>query len=123
MMWTPNTTDAQGRRYCYGRQPQIGYWNLTRLAAALSPLIDDQAAIDAALEGYEQTFSDRWTQMLADKLGLPLSADEAEQAMRSELFQLLQAEECDFTIFFRTLADVPVSAALAGDAARTGTTA
>ena len=37
MMWTPNTTDAKGRRYCYGRQPQIGYWNLTRLAAALSP--------------------------------------------------------------------------------------
>ncbi|MCQ9373501.1 YdiU family protein [Methyloversatilis sp. XJ19-13] len=117
MMWTPNTTDAQGRRYCYGRQPQIGYWNLTRLAAALSPLIDDQAAIDAALEGYEQTFSDRWTRMLADKLGLPAAADEAEQAMRSELFQLLQAEECDFTIFFRALAEVPVATALAGDAA------
>ncbi|MFH1814772.1 MAG: protein adenylyltransferase SelO [Pseudomonadota bacterium] len=117
MMWTPNTTDAQGRRYCYGRQPQIGYWNLTRLAAALSPLIDDQAAIDAALESYEQTFSDRWTRMLADKLGLPAAADEAEQAMRSELFQLLQAEECDFTIFFRRLSEVPVAAALAGDAA------
>ena len=38
MMWTPNTTDAQGRRYCYGRQPQIGYWNLTRLAESLLPL-------------------------------------------------------------------------------------
>ncbi|MDP3873149.1 MAG: YdiU family protein [Methyloversatilis sp.] len=117
MMWTPNTTDAQGRRYCYGRQPQIGYWNLTRLAAALSPLIDDQAAIDAALEGYEQTFSEGWTRMLADKLGLPAAADEAEQDMRSELFQLLQAEECDFTIFFRALAEVPVATALAGDAA------
>ena len=55
--------------------------------------------------------------MLADKLGLPASADEAEQAMRSELFQLLQAEECDFTIFFRALAEVPVATALAGDAA------
>ena len=22
--WTPNTTDAQGRRYRYGNQPQIG---------------------------------------------------------------------------------------------------
>ncbi|MFM7461287.1 MAG: protein adenylyltransferase SelO family protein, partial [Burkholderiales bacterium] len=21
--WTPNTTDAEGRRYCYGRQPEI----------------------------------------------------------------------------------------------------
>ena len=30
--WTPNTTDAQGRRYRFGQQPQIAYWNLTRLA-------------------------------------------------------------------------------------------
>jgi uncharacterized protein YdiU (UPF0061 family) len=118
MMWTPNTTDAQGRRYCYGRQPQIGHWNLTRLAAALAPLIDDQAALDAALQTYEDTFSNRWAQMLADKLGLPPAADETEQqAMHSALFQLLQAEECDFTIFFRALAQVPVPAALAGDTA------
>jgi uncharacterized protein YdiU (UPF0061 family) len=125
MMWTPNTTDAQGRRYCYGRQPQIGYWNLTRLAAALAPLIDDQAALDAALDTYEQTFSDGWNRMLTDKLGLPASAaadegkdkSEDEQTLRSELFQLLQAEECDFTIFFRSLADVPVAAALSGDTA------
>ena len=26
--WTPNTTDAQGRRYCFGNQPQIAQWNL-----------------------------------------------------------------------------------------------
>ncbi len=119
MMWTPNTTDAQGRRYCYGRQPQIGYWNLTRLGAALAPLIDDQAAVDAALEGYEQTFSEGWTRMLANKLGLPYATadDESGQSLRSELFQLLQAEECDFTLFFRSLAQVPVAAALSGDPA------
>ena len=33
--WTPNTTDGQGRRYCYGNQPAIAQWNLTRLASAL----------------------------------------------------------------------------------------
>src|SRR5512138_1400843 len=33
--WTPNTTDLPGRRYCYGNQPQIALWNLTRLAEAL----------------------------------------------------------------------------------------
>ena len=26
--WTPNTTDAHGRRYRFGQQPQIAYWNL-----------------------------------------------------------------------------------------------
>ena len=33
--WTPNTTDLPGRRYCYGNQPQIALWNLTRLAESL----------------------------------------------------------------------------------------
>src|SRR6185436_860158 len=37
-LWTPNTTDAQGRRYAYGQQPHIAQWNLARLAEALLPL-------------------------------------------------------------------------------------
>ena len=42
--WTPNTTDAEGRRYCYGNQPQIALWNLVRLANALYPLAERQGA-------------------------------------------------------------------------------
>ncbi len=38
--WTPNTTDAQGRRYRFGWQPRVAYWNLGKLAQALSPLFD-----------------------------------------------------------------------------------
>jgi len=26
--WTPNTTDAAERRYRFGNQPQIAFWNL-----------------------------------------------------------------------------------------------
>ena len=26
--WTPNTTDAGGRRYRFGAQPQVAQWNL-----------------------------------------------------------------------------------------------
>ena len=46
--WTPNTTDAQGRRYCFARQPQIARWNLERLAEALGALAD-QADQDMSL--------------------------------------------------------------------------
>src|SRR4051812_24775649 len=38
--WTPNTTDAQGRRYAYGNQPQIAQWNLLQLANAVYPLLE-----------------------------------------------------------------------------------
>jgi uncharacterized protein YdiU (UPF0061 family) len=42
--WTPNTTDLPGRRYAYGRQPDVAAWNLARLANALGPLIEDVPA-------------------------------------------------------------------------------
>ncbi len=37
--WTPNTTDAQRRRYRFGQQPNVAWWNLSRLAGALAPLL------------------------------------------------------------------------------------
>ncbi|HET7655553.1 MAG TPA: YdiU family protein, partial [Luteimonas sp.] len=41
--WTPNTTDAGGRRYRFGWQPRIAGWNLLQLANALAPLFEDPA--------------------------------------------------------------------------------
>src|SRR4051812_28568908 len=49
--WTPNTTDLPGRRYCYGNQPQIALWNLTRLAESLLPLVEKES-LEKGLELY-----------------------------------------------------------------------
>src|SRR2546421_7094902 len=68
-MWTPNTTDAQGRRYAYGNQPQIAQWNLVRLAEALVPLIERQP-LEEGLNRYAEAFNDGWRRALAAKLGL-----------------------------------------------------
>jgi uncharacterized protein YdiU (UPF0061 family) len=38
--WTPNTTDATDRRYRFGNQPQIAFWNLGQLANAIYSLIE-----------------------------------------------------------------------------------
>ena len=35
--WTPNTTDASGRRYRYSYQSPIAHWNLAQLGQALLP--------------------------------------------------------------------------------------
>ena len=48
--WTPNTTDFGYRRYAYGQQPGVALWNLSRLAAALSPLVTDREAFLGGLE-------------------------------------------------------------------------
>ncbi len=125
MNWTPNTTDASGRRYCYGRQPQIAHWNLTRLASALNAVLDNADGLQLALQRYADTFNTGFQQMLADKLGVRSiapdaatsnsDADASEDALGAALWPLLQLEECDFTLFFRRLAKVDVTlAALAG---------
>ena len=113
MNWTPNTTDASGRRYCYGRQPQIAYWNLTRLAGALNAVVNDEDALRAALQNYADNFNASYSAMLADKLGLAHDEHMAANAdaLGEALWPLLQLEECDFTLFFRRLAQVDATAA------------
>jgi len=111
LQWTPNTTDAHGRRYCYGRQPQIALWNLARLAEALSPLIDDDKVLEAGLLLYRDTFAEASTRLLGEKLGLPSLGRPGDEELLDEMFAVLQAEETDMTLFFRGLAAIPELAA------------
>ncbi|MBA4141993.1 MAG: YdiU family protein [Nitrosospira sp.] len=116
LQWTPNTTDAQGRRYCFGNQADVAHWNLTRLAGALAPLVDDDAALERGLGIFVDTFQQTWQGMLADKLGLVSLEGESDNALLSDLFALLQEVETDMTLFFHGLMDVPVDMR-AGDGA------
>jgi len=101
--WTPNTTDAAGRRYCYGNQPQIGLWNLARLAGALLPIVGDKELLQEGLERYRSTYADTWSAMLAAKLGFEALGRTGDDALVDELFALLAAVETDMPIFFREL--------------------
>jgi len=108
--WTPNTTDAQGRRYRFGTQPQVAYWNLTRLAQALAPLFADAAPLEAGL----QRFLDAWTQaerdLVARKLGLSLAGPD-DLELFDALRLVLQAGHFDMTAFFRRLSELEAAAA------------
>jgi serine/tyrosine/threonine adenylyltransferase len=103
--WTPNTTDAQGRRYRFGAQPQIALWNLVQLANALYPLIEDVPALEAAIAGYKQAYEQQWLAMMRSKLGLH-TAQEADAALIEQLLQSFRHVETDMTLFFRGLAQV-----------------
>ncbi len=100
--FTPNTTDAHGRRYRFGWQPRIGMWNLQQLAAALSPLFSDIAPLQAGLEAYGAEFARADRSNIARKLGLSICDDVALALMR-ELQAWMHKAEVDMTIFFRTL--------------------
>ena len=102
--WTPNTTDANGRRYRYGNQPQVALWNLVQLANALYPLIKESSPLENALKSYQETYDQYNQSMLASKLGLKEFSPKTDGKLAEDLFQLLSKVETDMTIFFRKLA-------------------
>jgi uncharacterized protein YdiU (UPF0061 family) len=104
--WTPNTTDAQGRRYCFSNQPHVGQWNLLQLANAIYPLVKDVEPLQEALTTYNTLFIKGWNKMMADKIGLKSFVAETDDTLIDELVAILQLVETDMTIFFRNLASV-----------------
>ncbi|MEO8627167.1 MAG: protein adenylyltransferase SelO [Betaproteobacteria bacterium] len=107
--WTPNTTDAGGRRYRFGQQAQIAYWNLGRLANALAPAFASVDPLHAGLQRYVDTFVAADRNNIAAKLGLVECSDEDVDLMEA-LHEMMQTAEVDMTIFFRSLADVDLAA-------------
>ncbi|MBW3550728.1 MAG: YdiU family protein, partial [Proteobacteria bacterium] len=102
--WTPNTTDAQNRRYRFAQQPAVAYWNLGRLAGALSPLFDGVERLQEGLQRYIDAYTAADRANTAGKLGL-VECTEDDLALMQALQDLLVAAEADMTIFFRALAE------------------
>jgi uncharacterized protein YdiU (UPF0061 family) len=115
--FTPNITDAGGRRYRYENQPGVALWNLAKLAKALFPLIGQVEALETALSVYGNTLTAARARTFAEKLGLITLRDDeslrdgtpcwSDPMLVDELFEVLAMVETDFTLFFRLLADVP----------------
>lgn len=111
-----SSIDRNGR-YAYSNQPPIAQWNLARLAEALLPLIDadeDRAVALATevLDGYATDYQKHWLAVMRGKLGLQHGRDEkGDTDLIEKWLALLHADQIDFTLAWRWLAD-----AAAGDA-------
>ncbi len=110
--WTPNTTDAGGRRYRFGHQPRIAHWNLWQLANALYPVICEVEPLEQALASYADIHESEYRQMMQAKLGLAAwhAGETADDGLLDTLHRLLERGEVDMTIFFRRLADLDLEA-------------
>ena len=108
--WTPNTTDANGRRYRFGAQPDVVLWNLVQLANALYPLIRDVAPLQAVLDRAQAQTARAQAAMVAAKLGLPSLDDDEDAAIADGLWRVFAASEIDMTLLFRALGDWPAAA-------------
>jgi serine/tyrosine/threonine adenylyltransferase len=109
--WTPNTTDASGRRYRYGAQPQVIHWNLVQLANALVPLVENTDPFQAIIDSIGERHSAAFAAMMAARLGWESHRGEPDDAIISELWKVLASSEIDQVIFFRNLSQVDVASA------------
>lgn len=107
--WTPNTTDANGRRYCCGRQSQVARWNLERLAEALATIAPEPDELALGLTRYDEVYNRELRSMFAAKFGLTAWRDE-DATLVEDCFGLMHRAEVDMTIFFRNLARIDIHA-------------
>ncbi|CAL2102868.1 Protein adenylyltransferase SelO [Tenacibaculum sp. 190130A14a] len=103
--WTPNTTDAQFKRYRYGNQGYIGLWNLFQLANALYPLIEEAEPLQEILNEYNTIYEEKYLTMKKGKLGL-IASKKDDKELIGRLEETLQLSETDMTIFYRNLSNI-----------------
>jgi serine/tyrosine/threonine adenylyltransferase len=114
LTWTPNTTDSQHRRYRYGKQPEMVFWNLHKLANALFPLVNDAKPFEEALEEYGNDYLVKYKAMKLAKLGIT-GEEDGDSELIVELEKVLQGSETDMTLFYRGLAHYEVGQKLDED--------
>lgn len=102
LQWTPNTTDRAERRYRFGNQANIAFWNLVKLANAFYSFIKDEAIVKELFDKYQLYLSEQYYSMQAKKLGL-YKGGITYKSLIDELAKLMQAHEIDMTIFFREI--------------------
>lgn len=103
----------EGGRYAYAEQPRIARWNLSRLAETLLPLIagNEGHAISLATEVIDALpgrYQHHWLAGLRAKLGLHGEVkygDSVDTALGESWLDLLHAQQVDFTLAWRRLAD------------------
>ena len=97
-------------RYAYGNQPRAALWNLTRLAEALLPVLEQEegnaeaavASANEALAAFAPQFEVARAAGLRRKLGL-LTERAGDDALAQDLLDRMAANRADFTLTFRRL--------------------
>jgi serine/tyrosine/threonine adenylyltransferase len=126
--------DENGR-YAYANQPRIALWNLTKLAEALLPLLEQESisqrtsslepgsqksdsrkeavtSANEALAAFDPQFQAARLAGLRRKLGLHTERSE-DLALAEDLLERMAANRADFTLTFRRLCDA--AAGIEGD--------
>jgi len=101
-----SSIDDMGR-YAYGQQPSVAFWNLSKFADVLLPLVDSNPRkatdmIEEALNLFPTLYQKKWLIMMKKKLGL-FDEHDLDQVLINDLLNWMQAHNSDFTNTFYDL--------------------
>jgi uncharacterized protein YdiU (UPF0061 family) len=105
-----NHSDHSGR-YSYQAQPQVGLWNVGRLAGALDDLVKNNGSDSSAnaewfmpaIERYRSSYATSLQSMLRAKFGLLSLEDDTWSALLDDFYSLMHEQSLDYTLVFRAL--------------------
>ncbi len=97
-----NHSDNEGR-YTYAKQAYIGWWNLYRLAEALSLIYPDSEKLEQSLAKYADYYNQAYTKLMACKLGFK-DFSQFELSLSERLVKIIQDYQMDWTYTWRKLA-------------------
>lgn len=98
-----SSIDTSGR-YAYGNQPEIALWNLSVLAGAILPQIDDnqEKAVEMArqvLNNFSEEYRQAWRKMMCAKIGLDSMSNQA-LILLDQLLTWMETHQADYTNTF-----------------------
>jgi uncharacterized protein YdiU (UPF0061 family) len=98
-----------GGRYAYSNQPLIGHFNMTRLAEALLPIVDESEAravdlLNERIAMFPDVYHVAFMSEMRRKLGLQSERDDDDKLVRALLEQMAK-EKVDYTLCFRILCE------------------
>lgn len=101
-----NHSDYEGR-YSYNKQPEVGLFNISCLAQTFLPILDDDVdkAVEIAkaeIKLYQPLYEQYYAEIMQDKLGF-VAIEDTDSVLIERMFQLMQRDRVDFTLFFRAI--------------------
>lgn len=98
-------------RYSYSNQAQITLWNLSRLGSSLVLLTDHGSKeavelLNEELDSLRTLFERRLTSKMVQKLGIIKDVQPQDMDLVRQWFRYLEAQQLDYTLSFRNLANL-----------------
>ena len=96
-----NHTDRDGR-YSFKSQVGIGYWNLERLAMAISPILNHDASLEVLEDVFYVAYEREYLKRMKKRLGL-FETNTDDRVLIHSMLGNLENARIDFNLFFRKL--------------------